>query len=158
MKPRSKPLVIPKDNPRYWSVDMPLKGVHVFRHPFYGVGAAMSAAMSTQARPEGEVDTRSIQEQSAALLPVAGMMIGGCWWHPLHEFETPFPKVLNTDTLLEYGTLIADELQEAGYDILDMMDLLGKVTPEMTKRQSVISMGEQRAAFSSPQGGSSTVS
>jgi len=148
MKPRLKPLLAPSGNSRYWTVDAPGKGPHVFRAPYYGVGACLLEAMSKHARDPEEEDTRSLQVKSMDILPVAGMVLGACWYHSGHELETVLDlKNLTPASLEDYGVAVAEELQEAGYNILDILDLFGKVTPELSNRQSILLMAQARASF-----------
>lgn len=158
MKPRAKPLAPLSPLPaRYWSMDLQGKGTHVFKHPYYGVGAGLLLLLRAHAR-EGEED-RSIQEQALGHLPVAGAVIGACWAHPRHELETQLSlKDLTVEGLEAYGHKVAEELQDAGYNLLEVLDLMNVVVPALAERQSLAAMAMDRAAFSAAPLGSSTVS
>lgn len=156
MKPRPKPLVLPDPlTSRYWTVDLTEKGPHTFKHPYYGVGLAIVEAFRKHA--PREPDERTDTQKQLDMLPAAGMMIGSSWSHRLHELETPLPlNKLDPDSLTAYGNAVVEELQDAGYDMLDIMEMFGKIGPEFQKRQSLIAMAESRSAFSAPPEGAST--
>jgi len=157
MTPRSKPLVIP-DNPRYWSVDHPQQGKHTFKHPYYGVGAQLSVYLTSDYIP-AEEDTRSLQEQFAAVLPRAGALLGLCWYDPDRALSTPAPTGALTPTILaDYGNAVAEELQDAGYTMLDLSELFSAASDGFQQRQSLISQAEARADFSEAPKESSTSS
>lgn len=154
MKPRSKPLVLTSPLPaRYWNVTVEDRGVHTFRHPYYGVAAAV---VETLAKHPRVTEDASEQGHALALLPMAGLLIGCTWSHTLHELETPLPlSDLSAETLTRYGEAVADELQEAGYDLLTQLELLTAIAPEMTRRQSITEQAMARSSFSAaPKAGS----
>lgn len=146
MKPRKSALIIPESK-QYFLVDVPGKGQHHFKNPYYGVGGAllnMGAKFSN-------LPTMSEQDQAIALLPCAGAYIGFCWKNRGLELETPLPVGgLSPEILEEYGNKVAEELQDADYDLLEIIRLLGEVTPELLKRQSVIAMADKLASFTEP--------
>lgn len=160
MKPRTRPLTLPSPlTSRYWAVDVRDRGTHTFRHPYYGVAGAIAQALSQLARAEGadKKDKGSTHDQAIAILPAAGMMIGACWHHPLFELETVLPLTdLSPDSLVTYGNAVCDELQEADYDLLDLVELFGKIAPEVSRRQSVMEMAVARAGFTAPPEAAST--
>lgn len=158
MKPRATPLIVPA-NSRYWTVDLPNKGVHTFRHPQYGVGAAAVQALAAyrRANPLPEGTERTYRVEAADLVVPAGLILGVCWYHPLHALETPLPKKHTPEEMLAFADAVVDELQEAGYNLLDLIELFGGVMPEMQKRQDIVAMADARATFSEPQRGISTV-
>lgn len=158
MKPRSKPLIIPSPLPnRYWTVDVRDRGLHVFRHPYYGVAGAIAQALASLAEEGEGQEKKSLHDQAIATLPAAGMFIGACWHHPLYELETQLQlNDLSPESLVAYGNAVCDELQESDYDLLDLVELFGKLAPEVGKRQSVMEMAVARAGFSAPPEGAST--
>jgi len=152
MKPRSKPLIAPTlPSSRFWTAEVEGFATHHFKHPYYGVGSAVVAAMSsykdTVPSEGGTVELE--QARAVAMLPMAGLLIGACWHHLELELETKFPlSDLSPAALTAYGTSVAEELQDAEYDILAMLALFAAVAPEMSKRQSVVVQAMERSAFS----------
>jgi hypothetical protein len=161
MKPRLKPTPAPA-SARYWTCTLaneklPGEGAHTFRHPFYGVGAQLllySAAHYVP--PEG--DERPLQARVLTLIPCAGALIGACWSHTTHALETPAPREWNGEQIPAYGNAVVEELQEAGYDLLEITELFSLLMPEFVRRQSLVSMAQERAAFSEPPKAVSTFS
>lgn len=149
MKPRLKPLTPPVPlSDRYWTADVPDKGKHTFKHPYYGVAAAVLMLLGKQTKHDPETDDRPLQAKALEILPVAGAIIGVCWAHPLHEFDAKIDlSHLDEDDLVAYSHAICEELQDAGYDLLTVIELFGKCVPEMAKRQSLLQMAEARANF-----------
>lgn len=152
MKARSKPLIAPTlPSSRFWTAEVEGFATHWFKHPYYGVGNAVTSAMiaykDTVPTESGTLELE--QARAVAMLPVAGLLIGACWHHLELELETKFPlSDLSPASLIAYGTSIAEELQDAEYDILAMLGLFAAIAPEMSKRQSVVVQASERAAFS----------
>ena len=152
MKSRSTPLPTPSaPHPRYWVTELEGHGPHWFKHPYYAVGAAVvSTMLAHQAMlpPAGEPSPELEQARAIAVLPMAGLLIGTCWSHLDRELVTRFPL---TDTsqasLTAYGHAVAEELQDAGYDIVSMLTLFASIAPEMGRRQSVLAQAMERSAF-----------
>lgn len=153
MKTRSTPLQSPEfPHPRYWSTDLEGLGTHWFRHPYYGVGASVVSTMlgyQDSIPPDGEPSPMLEQTRAIAVLPMAGLLIGACWYHLDKELTTKFPlSDLSSAALIAYGHTVAEELQDAGYDIVAMLTLFASIAPEMGKRQSVVAQAMERSAFS----------
>jgi hypothetical protein len=107
--------------------------------------------LSARYHVDPETDTRSVQERSVTMLPYVGAVVGACWRHRGLDLDTPFPLAsLTPDALEAYGRAVAEELQDADYDLLDLLDLLNAVLPEVTHRQSLVEMAAQRASFTAP--------
>ena len=158
MKPRATPLTIP-DNPRYWSVTHEQRGVHHFKHPYYGVGAQLSVYLTAGYITEAEGEVLSLQEQFAAVLPRAGALLGLCWYDTHRALTTPAPVGVLTPTILaEYGNAVAEELQDAGYTMLDLSELFALASDGFQERQSLVSQASARADFSAAPKESSTSS
>jgi hypothetical protein len=148
MKARQKPAQAGASS-RYWTVDVPGKGTHLCRHPYYGVGAAVVATMTERAKSAPDPDDRDEERKALDLLPMAGLLIGSTWHNVTHELETRLPLGdLSAPVLTEYGHAVADELQEAGYDLLTMLEMFASIAPEMNRRQSLIAQALDRSSFS----------
>ena len=146
MTPRTKPLTVPA-SPRYWSVEVEDKGAHDFRAPYYGVGDALLAHVGRHIVTSE--DDRPLQAKLIVLLPALGAVVGACWWHRLHALDAALPlAALDDEHLTAYSVAVVDELQEAGYNLLDLMALYAGCLPEMQRRQSIAAMAEERASFS----------
>lgn len=159
MKPRLTPLAIPTGNKRYWTWDCDTHGNHTFKHPFYGIGAAVMSATAryeTERTAANEGKEVSEMDAATALLPISCLMIGVCWSHPRQALESVFPAGMEYEAMLAYGRAVCDELQEAGYDLLDILSMGGAVAGAMSERQNVLVMAEERARFSGAPEGSST--
>lgn len=148
MKARQKPAQAGASS-RYWTVDVAGKGLHLCRHPYYGVGAAVVSTMTEHAKAAPDPDTRDEERKALDLLPMAGLLIGSTWHHVTQELETRLPLGdLSASSLTEYGHAVADELQEAGYDLLTMLEMFAAIAPEMNRRQSLIAQAVERSSFS----------
>jgi hypothetical protein len=146
MTPRPKPLAPPlATNARYWTVASS-RGDVVCRHPFYGVGARVVLYTSAEyVDPVG--DERPLQERYATLLPCAGAVVGVCWADLNTALDTPVPKDLSPSSLAAFGASVAEELQEAGWNLMEIVDLFGKVQAGFLHRQSLVAMAEERADY-----------
>jgi len=149
MKPRAKQHLAPT-SPRYWTIEAHGFGPHTCRHPFYGVGAAIVGVMAERAKLHPpETDTRDEEAKALDLLPMAGLMIGATWYNVDHELDARLPlSDLSEASLVEYGNAVADELQEAGYTLLTMLEMFASIAPEMNRRQSLIGQAMERSSFS----------
>jgi hypothetical protein len=106
--------------------------------------------------PEGDV--RPLQERYAALLPCAGAVIGVCWADLATAIDTAIPKDLSPSSLAAYGSAVAEELQEAGYNLIEIVDLFSKVQAGFLHRQSLVTMAEARAEYFGAPSEGSTIS
>lgn len=151
MKPRTTPLTHPSPLPaRYWTCEVEGRGEHVFRHPYYMTGQLIVEALPRH-RYAVEPDLRSDGAKAVGMLVIAGMVIGACWQHPHHDLVTQLG-----DDIDAYGRAVAEELQDAGYDILEIIGLMAVCLPEVTRRQSLRGMAQARASFSDPKEDAST--
>lgn len=158
MKARTPPLPIPEGH-RYWTVAHEQRGLHYFRHPYYGVGAQLSVYLTSGYISAEEGEVLSLQEQFAAVLPRAGALLGLCWYDPNRVLTTPTPTGTLTPVLLaEYGNAVAEELQDAGYTMLDLSELFSRASDGFQQRQSLVSQAAARADFSAAPKESSTSS
>ena len=146
MTPRPKPLPAPPEsNHRHWTAAS-ARGPVVCRHPFYGVGARVVLYTSAEyVDPEG--DERPLQERYATLLPCAGAVIGVCWADLNTALDTPTPTDLSPTALAAFGAAVAEELQEAGWNLMEIVDLFSKVQEGFLHRQSLAVMAEARADY-----------
>lgn len=155
MTPRPTPLTIPDGNARYWVVDTD-KGQHHFRHPSYVLGAKLHALVLRYAPKKGakkattKGELRDQYAQAVTQLPAMGAMLGACWWHRGFQLVAALPRDPDEEALLDYGIAVADELQEDGYDLVDIVGLFAEVLTGFSARQDVVTMAEARAVFSSP--------
>ncbi len=147
MKTRSEPLKTPTSD-RYWAFKIHEKGVHHLRHPYYGVaGECLKLVADRGIDPD--TDTRSMAAKARDILPVAGLLIGACWWHLTKELDATLPlDGLNEKVLLKYGREVSEELQDADYNLLDIIEMFGKILPRVMDRQSLVKLAEERSAFS----------
>ena len=146
MKARSKAVAIPAPLPdRYWQLNVGDHGQHTFRHPYYGVASAVVRCLI--AHREADKDL-SPQETAERMLPFCGLVAGACWYDVGRELETvlDLAKLEDAD-LIAYGHAVCAELQDAGYTLLDFIELLGGIAPELYKRQSLLNMAMARSAF-----------
>jgi hypothetical protein len=153
VKPTKAPRVIPEGSRQYWSADIDGKGAHHFKAPYYGVGQAV---LQLAARYPIGAPT---QDWIIATLPYMGAVIGACWCHRGLDLVAVIPLAgLTPDALGTYGNAVAEELQDADYDLLDILNLFNAVLPEVTKRQDIVEMAARRASFTAPPPGASTSS
>ena len=157
MKLRTTPLKNPS-GPRYWTAPGNKGQLVQFKAPYDGVGHELVKYIGTiSSELPQELGTK---DRAVAMLPLAGLVIGACWADTELELDTPFPldQLDDLSALGAYGATVADELQDEGYDLLDIRNLFSAVSPELTRRQSIISMAQARASFSAAPEGASTVS
>lgn len=147
MKARVKPLCIPEPLPdRYWQVVIGDHGAHTFRHPYYGVASAVVRCLIAHREEDKDLSPQATAER---MLPFCGLVAGACWYDDGRELQTVLDLAkLEDGDLIAYGHAVCEELQNAGYTLLDLIELLGGITPEMYKRQSLLSMAMARSAFS----------
>ena len=147
MKARSKAVVIPAPLPdRYWTLTVGDHGQHTFRHPYYGVASAVVRCLIAHRDADKDL---SPQDTAERVLPFAGLVVGVCWYDSGRELETvmDLSKLEDAD-LLAYGHRVAEELQDAGFTLLDLIELLAGIAPELYKRQSLLKMAMARSSFS----------
>ena len=133
---------------RYWTVET-RHGPRTFRHPYYGQAAAILAAlqgMRTPAPPEG--DHAAQQAYFIGQIPSAGLLIGACWADPAWALETPLPADLTPEALAAFGIAVANELQDADLNLLDIAGLFSGCLPPFTMRQNIYTMAAAQADFS----------
>jgi hypothetical protein len=83
------------------------------------------------------------------MLPFCGLVAGACWYDSGRELETVLDLAkLEDGDLIAYGHAVCAELQDSGYTLLDFIELLGGIAPELYKRQSLLNMAMARSAFS----------
>ena len=163
MKPRAKLLTLPSPLPdRYWVIDHPPFGPLTFRHPYYGVSAAIMTYLRAH-HTDPEVDARDTETRFLDTLPLAGVVIGACWHHPAIEMETPLvpadperPRAtppaslahLTDAQLMAYGHAVCEEMQEADYTLIDIVSIYAAATTEFGRRQKLDTMIAARVDFS----------
>ena len=134
----------PATSARYWTSTTAL-GAHLFRHPFYGVGASLFLWMSRR-HLEDEA-ALPLQARYLHLLPAVGAVLGVCWWSRTHVLDTPPLKDVTDEGIEAYGRAVAEELQEHGYDLLEMVELFNLASTEFVNRQSLVVMAQERVDF-----------
>jgi hypothetical protein len=147
MKPRVKPISIPSPlSDRYWQLVIGDHAALTFRHPYYGVASSVVRCLIAHRDQDRDL---SPQETAERVLPFAGLVVGVCWYDPSLELETQLDlsKLENND-LLAYGNKVAEELQDNGFTLLDLIELLAGIAPELYQRQSLINMAMARSSFS----------
>jgi len=147
VKPRVKPVSIPSPLPdRYWTLTVGDHAALTFRHPYYGVASSVVRCLIAHRDQDRDL---SPQDTAERVLPFAGLVVGVCWYDSGRELETvmDLSKLENAD-LLAYGHKVAEELQDAGFTLLDLIELLAGIAPELYQRQSLITMAMARSSFS----------
>ena len=147
MKPRVKPLSIPSPLPdRYWQLVIGDHAALTFRHPYYGVASSVVRCLIAHRDQDKDL---SPQETAERVLPFAGLVVGVCWYDSGRELETQLDlSKLEDADLLAYGNKVAEELQDNGFTLLDLIELLAGIAPELYQRQSLITMAMARSSFS----------
>jgi hypothetical protein len=139
-------LVIPESK-RYFCVDLPGKGLQHFKICYYGVATALSKLAAEQ--PFYEDDERTEMQKVADMLPYISAMIGACWFNRSQSLEVAFPFTdLSVSSLLEYGSKVSEELQDAEYTLLDLIDMFNAISIQIKDHQDIAKMGMDRAVFS----------
>jgi hypothetical protein len=147
MKTRSKPLVLPVPLPdRYWQQTIEDRGVLTFRHPYYGVASAVVQCLLAHRTDDVDLSPQATAER---MLPMCGLVIGVCWYDHSLELETQLDlgKLGDAD-LVAYGHRVCEELQDAGWVLLDLVELLGGIAPQLYQRQLLLNMAMARSSFS----------
>lgn len=157
MKTRSKPLVLPTPLPdRYWQIPIEDRGLLTFRHPYYGVASAMVQCLIAHREDDAGLSPQATAER---MLPMCGLVIGACWYDHSLELETVMDLgKLNDVDLVAYGHRVCEELQDNGFTLLDLVELLGGIAPELYKRQLLLNMAMARSSFSAAPQDASTPS
>jgi hypothetical protein len=149
---------VPQGNARYWCVDT-ARGPHHFRHPAYGLGGVLLRLLVEQGQRIGvgreDAGGLEVVADIGERLPMMCALLGACWWNEVSEFTAQVPTStatarIDTTALWAYGEQVADEMQEAGYTLLDILDLFTPTVGEFYRRQDIVRMAEERAVFSSP--------
>ena len=168
---RPSPLITP-DSPRYWTVDVPGRGLHTFRTPYFGIATACLQVLA-EAPPvakQPELPEKPTSEQLAeagrislatltTAVPYAGLLVGACWAHPAFALQAVMPADLMGGPLLAYGHAVAEELQDADYSMLDLAStLFAGVASGLRHRHGVFQMVQDRLAFSEARTEHSTTS
>jgi hypothetical protein len=157
MKARSKPLMLPVPLPdRYWQITVEDRGLLTFRHPYYGVASAVVQCLIAHREDDAGLSPQATAER---MLPMCGLVIGVCWQHSTLELETQLDLAKLTDAdLVAYGHRVCEELQDAGWSLLDLVELLGGIAPELYKRQLLLNQAMARSSFSAAPQDASTPS
>jgi hypothetical protein len=158
VKPRTPPMPSAA-GPRYWTVDLDGHGAHVFRFPLYDVASRLRSVFAAVEDTE-DVEPGSPRWCMARVRPICAQ-IGACWWHPTLALEATLPGGPHTWTdaqILDYGARVADELQDAGYTLIDMLHLFNPTSRECSRRLDMLGMVQARADFSPAPEGSGTPS
>jgi hypothetical protein len=147
VKPRVKPISIPSPLPdRYWQRVIGDHAALTFRHPYYGVASSVVRCLIAHRDQDRDL---SPQETAERVLPFAGLVVGVCWYDSGRELETQLDLAKLEDAdLLAYGNKVAEELQDNGFTLLDLIELLAGIAPELYQRQSLITMAMARSSFS----------
>ena len=147
MKARTKSLALPAPlTDRYWQITVEDRGLLTFRHPYYGVASAVVQCLITHREEDRDLSPQATAER---MLPMCGLVIGVCWQHPTLELDTVLDLAkLGDADLVAYGHRVCEELQDAGWSLLDLVELLGGIAPELYKRQLLLNMAMARSSFS----------
>jgi hypothetical protein len=157
MKTRTKSLALPVPlTDRYWQITVEDRGVLTFRHPYYGVASAVVQTLIAHREEDRDLSPQATAER---MLPMCGLVIGVCWQHPERELDTQLDlSKLGDADLVAYGHRVCEELQDAGWSLLDLVELLGGIAPELYKRQLLLNMAMARSSFSAAPQDASTPS
>lgn len=153
---RSAPLVAPA-GPRYWSVTLDPHGEHGFRFPVYDVASRVRASFSAIVTTAEKGSPKWCMERVRPMCAI----IGACWWHRSQALTTALPgspQEWSDDGVLDYGGRVADELQEAGYTMLDIIHLFNPAMAAVNERLDMLAMVPAQAAFTPAPEGSGTPS
>ena len=155
MKARTKSLALPTPlTDRYWQITIEDRGLLTFRHPYYGVASAVVQCLIAHREDDAGLSPQATAER---MLPMCGSVIGVCWQHPTLELETQLDLAKLTDAdLVAYGHRVCEELQDAGWSLLDLVELLGGIAPELYKRQLLLNQAMARSSFLEAPKGDST--
>lgn len=145
MKARKTSLVVPTST-KYFKVNIPEKGDHWFKSPYYGVGTTLTLLAGKNRVPEN--DERSELQKLTEMLPFTCAMIGAAWSHLDLELEAKFPlDDMSDDKILEFGNKVSEELQDADYNLLQILEMFNGVAAELARHQSILRMAQERAVF-----------
>lgn len=150
MKPLTRHRQIPANSKQYFSISLgeEVKVTYWFKNPYYGIGATLLQLISQTSALTKDDD--NLQAKAINMLPAAGATIGLAWASTTHDLETKLPVKYDVDSLREYGNQVACELQDADINLLDMIDLFGRIAPELQKRQYFLEMAKERVNFIDP--------
>lgn len=146
MKPRPKALTLPAPlTDRYWQTATS-QGTLTFRHPYYGVASAVVQCLIAHREDDRDLSPQATAEK---MLPICGLVVGACWYDPARSLDAALDfNALQDADLIAYGHEVCAELQDAGFTLLDLIELLGAVAPEMYNRQLLLNMAMARSSFS----------
>lgn len=145
MKPRPEAIPAP-EGPRYWVVTLPERGAHHFRFPLYAVADMVQRVVVQDQEKRGKEALADVAQR----VPGYAAAVGACWHHRgfLLDAVPPVPeKRENVAAWRAYGDAVCDELQEAGYSMLDIIELFNGCVHELGTRLDVVAMVKAREGF-----------
>lgn len=145
MKPRPEAIPAP-EGARYWCVTLPTRGDHHFRFPLYAVADAVQRMLVTEQEARKKRDRNDVPQRVTGYAAA----IGVCWHHRGFLLDSVQPPIASREDLAAwrtYGDAVCDELQEAGYSLLDILDLFNGCVAEMGKRLDLAAMVKEREGF-----------
>lgn len=146
MKVRQTALNIPKSN-RFFNIDIPGKGLHHFKCPYYGVISALTSLAIFAREQEEDIEKSDIQKL-VSILPYACAVIGACWSNRSLELETQIPfSDLSATSLSSFGNKVSEELQDNDYNLIEILDMFNVAAEKINEHQSLLKMAEERAVF-----------
>lgn len=126
MRPRQKPIPVP-DSPIYFSVDTNHGGSFQFRVPRMSIANKVMRSIPDEYHQVMADDTASVYQFGAACNDYVAATIGVAWYHPEQELEARYQGDLDA-----YGQAVAEELHEAGIDLVTQVELFGDVLAKLT--------------------------
>lgn len=146
MKKRRTPRYVPT-RPAFIRVDPPdpdADGPRGTRHAFHVpmlAASARLAALLVEAKLAADADGIDLADMGADTAPLRGMrhaviaiesacaVIGVCWWHPEYNLEVNVAESWrNFPDIRDYGSLVWEEFEEAGYTQTDIGTFLTILT------------------------------
>lgn len=127
----------------------PVQALHVFRTPNFADVAVMSShAVKSQLDAKLAIADGQVP---ASVFATLGLMVAGCWFHPMYDLEAGRQADLEA-----WGAVVYDELYEAGYSTFELR-VLAKACADRIAH-AVVSEAEvrERVGFSSPTPGAAT--
>jgi len=114
------------------------------RYPSWAVGAVLVDIMREVPPQDGAASLLWARRAS----PWLGAVIGRCWWHRGFALEVAAPGWrADPTTLLDYGEAVIEELMDAGYLLLEVVDLYAACAEAIRDRNAVITTATERADF-----------
>jgi hypothetical protein len=132
MIPRDIPLRVP-ESPRYWSVSHARLGEHHFRLPIFSTMQSLAELLTRRLDLKKGTDGKIPVSEIAKKAHIMCVLLGACWYHRAAALLAvpPGPDATD-DQWVAFGVAVLDELQEYGYDLLDITEIFNGVMPRVS--------------------------